>query len=105
MPKTIKDSKPIKKDKMKRNYLIALAPAGLMVTSLVATAGAKSSKMKMTTPIPPEVTTPDTVKTRLGTLTGLPGDAPFLCLHPYPHSCFYSLRPYHQLQAPHPKII
>jgi len=29
---------------------------------------AQSRKMKMTTPIPPEITTPDKVKTRLGTL-------------------------------------
>jgi hypothetical protein len=34
--------------------------------------------MKMTTPIPPEITTPDTVETRLGTLNfknGMPDQA------------------------------
>ena len=28
----------------------------------------KSPKMKMTTPIPPEITTPDSAETRIGTL-------------------------------------
>ena len=38
----------------------------------------KSHKMKMTTPIPPEITTPDSVETRLGTLNfknGMPDQA------------------------------
>ena len=53
---------------MKTQKLITLAMAGLMVSSLAATAWAQSPKMKMTTPIPPDITTPAQVKTRLGTL-------------------------------------
>jgi len=53
---------------MNTKKLITLALAGLMVAALTATAGAKAPKMKMTTPIPKEITTPDKVKTRLGTL-------------------------------------
>ena len=63
---------------MKTTKLICLALAGLMVISLTATAWAKSPKMKMTTPIPPEITTPDTVETRIGTLNfknGMPDQA------------------------------
>ena len=56
------------KTNMKTNKFITLAMVGLMVSSLAATSWAKSPKMKMTTPIPPEITTPDTVETRLGTL-------------------------------------
>ena len=40
----------------------------LLVSLMAAMVCAKSPKMKMTTPIPAEITTPDTVKTRLGTL-------------------------------------
>jgi len=63
---------------MKRFNLQILALAGLMVTSLAATALAKAPKMKMTTPIPPEITTPDKVETRIGTLNfknGMPDQA------------------------------
>ena len=63
---------------MKTKKLITLAMAGLMVSSLGATAWAKSPKMKMTTPIPPEITTPDTVETSIGTLkfkNGMPDKA------------------------------
>ena len=53
---------------MKASRIIQGTLAGLMVASLTATVSAQSPKMKMTTPIPPEITTPDTVETRLGTL-------------------------------------
>ena len=36
--------------------------------ALASGAHAQSPKMKMTTPIPPQITTPDSVETRLGTL-------------------------------------
>ena len=42
--------------------------AGLMVISLTATSWAQSPKMKMTTPIPASITTPDEVETSIGTL-------------------------------------
>ena len=63
---------------MKTKKLMTLALAGLMVSSLAATASAKSPKMKMTTPIPPEITTPDKVETSIGTLkfkNGMPDKA------------------------------
>jgi hypothetical protein len=40
----------------------------IMAAAFSATAWAKSPKMKMTTDIPPQITTPDKVKTRIGTL-------------------------------------
>jgi len=46
--------------------------------SLSVVAGAQSPAMKMTTPIPPQITTPDSVETRLGTLrftSGMPDAA------------------------------
>ena len=42
--------------------------ASLSVVGGVATTSSQPPKTKMTTPIPPEVTTPDTVETRLGIL-------------------------------------
>ncbi len=63
---------------MKTKKLITLALAGLMISSLTATSWAESPKMKMTTPIPPEITTPDQVETRIGTLNfknGMPDQA------------------------------
>jgi hypothetical protein len=39
-----------------------------MVSNLTATGWAQSPEMKMTTPIPPEITTPDKMKTPIGTL-------------------------------------
>jgi len=63
------------KMKNKQN-LLAAALVGLLA---VTTAHAQTApKMKMTTDIPPEITTPDTVETRLGTLRffdGFPDDA------------------------------
>ena len=51
----------------------------VMAASFVLTAQAQTApKMKMTTDIPPQITTPDTVETRLGTLKffdGFPDDA------------------------------
>jgi hypothetical protein len=54
--------------------------AAALVCALAATTtfAADAPKMKMTTAIPPEITTPDTVETRLGTLKffdGFPDDA------------------------------
>ena len=55
--------------------------SGLLCGALVClwpAAWAQSPKMKMTTPIPPQITTPDTVDTRLGTLrfsNGMPDAA------------------------------
>ena len=63
---------------MKTNKLMTLTLTGLMVSSLTVTVWAESPKMKMTTPIPPEITTPDKVRTRLGTLNfknGMPDQA------------------------------
>jgi len=54
-----------------------LVVAGLMVVSLIATAGAKSPKMKTNSSIPPEITTPDKVDSSIGTLKffdGVPTD-------------------------------
>jgi len=70
---------------MKTKELITLALAGLMATSLLFSVCEdansempKSSKMKMTTPIPSEITTPSKVKTRIGPLNfkyGMPDQA------------------------------
>ena len=55
--------------------------AALMVAAAFATTHAQTQtppKMKMTTDIPPQITTPDSVETRLGTLRffdGFPDDA------------------------------
>ncbi len=53
---------------MKTSNLMTLTLAGLMVTSLTASAWAQSPKLKMKTPIPPEITTPNKVETSIGTL-------------------------------------
>jgi hypothetical protein len=57
----------------------ALASAALVVFAAAASAQTQTPpKMKMTTPIPPPITTPDTMETRLGTLKftdGFPDDA------------------------------
>ena len=58
-------------------YLSAIAFVG-MLGSGAASAQTTPSKMKMTTPIPSSITTPDSVETRLGTLKftdGFPDDA------------------------------
>jgi hypothetical protein len=47
-------------------YLLAAALIGAL--AVTTTFAADAPKMKMTTPIPPEITTPDSVETRLGTL-------------------------------------
>jgi hypothetical protein len=59
----------------RRQILLAAALAALAVTTAQAQT---APKMKMTTDIPPAITTPDTVETRLGTLRftdGFPDDA------------------------------
>lgn len=58
-----------------RNMLLCLAVAGVLATSAVH--AQTPPKMKMTTPIPPSITTPDSVETPIGTLTffdGFPDD-------------------------------
>jgi hypothetical protein len=62
---------------MKTSKLMNMVLAGLLVISLTTTSWAQSPKMKMTTPIPASITTPDEVKTSIGTLTffdGVPTD-------------------------------
>lgn len=63
---------------MKRTTILLVA-ALLSALTLTTTASAQTApKMKMTTEIPPEITTPDTVETSIGTLRlvdGYPDDA------------------------------
>jgi hypothetical protein len=61
---------------MKTKKLFAVALMGALAAT--TTFAADAPKLKMTTPIPEEITTPDTVETRLGTLKftdGFPDDA------------------------------
>jgi hypothetical protein len=63
------------KTKNKQNLLAAALMGALAATTTFA---ADAPKLKMTTDIPPEITTPDTVETRLGTLKfndGFPDEA------------------------------
>jgi hypothetical protein len=63
---------------MKTRQLFIVVVAGLMLAGLTATAAAEAPKMKMTTPIPEEITTPDKVETSIGTLkfkNGMPDKA------------------------------
>ena len=53
---------------MKTKQLFKLIPALLLATSLAASAWGKPPKMKMTTPVPPGIATPDRLETRIGTL-------------------------------------
>src|ERR1035441_5606929 len=53
------------KTRNKQNLLAAALFCAAMFTNAHAQT---APKMKMTTPIPPEITTPDSVETRLGTL-------------------------------------
>ncbi len=56
-----------------KSLLLGLASAMTLTMSIHA-----AEKMKMTTDIPPQITTPDSVETRLGTLKffdGFPDDA------------------------------
>ena len=57
---------------LKMKFVTALAAAALMAGS-VASVATQPPKMKMTTPYPPGVATPDKVETRLGTLTSFDG--------------------------------
>ena len=60
---------------IRKQNLLAAALVGVMATTVFA---ANPPKMKMTTDIPEEITTPDSVKTRIGTLKffdGFPDDA------------------------------
>jgi len=62
--------------KIKRSITQTLG--GLMAVSMATSAWAQSPKYKMTTPIPEEITTPDTVETSIGTLNfknGMPDQA------------------------------
>jgi hypothetical protein len=59
-----------------KTYLAVLLISGTL--GLTNAHGQTPPKMKMTTPIPPQITTPDSVETRLGTLNffdGFPDDA------------------------------
>jgi len=59
-----------------RAYLVVVALAGALASA--AAYAQTLPKMKMTTPIPPSITTPDSVETRIGTLKffdGFPDDA------------------------------
>ena len=62
---------------MTRKYsLVAVTLAGALASA--TTHSQDAPKMKMTTPIPPSITTPDSVDTRIGTLKffdGFPDDA------------------------------
>ena len=58
--------------------LLAAALVGALAFTTTASQAQTPPKMKMTTDIPPEITTPDSVETRLGTLKffdGFPDDA------------------------------
>ncbi len=67
----------------KQKYLLILVVLSLIAgcnppESNQATAQTSAPEMKMTTPVPPGITTPDSVETRLGTLRftdGFPDDA------------------------------
>jgi hypothetical protein len=61
---------------MKTKTILAAALVGAL--AFTSAHAQTAPKMKMTTDIPPQITTPDTVETRLGTLKftdGLPDDA------------------------------
>jgi len=61
-----------------KNNLLAAALVGVLGLSTTAIEAQTPPKMKMTTDIPPQITTPDSVETRLGTLRffdGFPDDA------------------------------
>ena len=54
---------------MKTTHRLTLLAAGLVGALALASAQAQNApKLRMTTDIPPEITTPDSVETRLGTL-------------------------------------
>jgi len=53
---------------MKRTWMMKAALVAVLIVSIALPAWAKSPQMKMTTPVPPGIESPDTVKTRLGTL-------------------------------------
>jgi len=61
-----------------RTKILSSALAGLMVTGIGQSSFAESAKMKMTTNIPEQITTPDQVESRIGTLNfknGMPDRA------------------------------
>src|SRR5512138_3470535 len=65
------------KTTIRQKLIAAVLISALAFTTIVAQAQTPP-KMKMTTDIPPEITTPDSVETRLGTLKffdGFPDDA------------------------------
>ncbi len=53
---------------MRQKQLFTLAMAGVLAIIMATSAWAKPPKMKMTTPIPPGIATPDKLETRIGTL-------------------------------------
>src|SRR5271157_2097526 len=75
MGKPMKYRMDIIMNKTARHIFFAATFAGLL--AVTAAHAQTAPKMKMTTDIPPEITTPDTVETRLGTLRffdGFPDD-------------------------------
>jgi hypothetical protein len=64
---------------MKASFTVRPSSSALAFPLCAVAAHAQTkSKMKMTTPIPPSITTPDSVETRIGTLKffdGIPDDA------------------------------
>ena len=58
---------------MKTKNVFTLVLVGLMMISLATAVWAKPPKMKMTTPIPLEITTPNEVETSIGTLKFIDG--------------------------------
>ena len=68
---TIKLQFPVREGAgMKSLHRVALASAGAALTTAFVAA---QERYKMTTPIPPEITTPDKVETRIGTLNFVDG--------------------------------
>jgi hypothetical protein len=58
---------------MRRTWVLNATLVALMSLGLTLPGWAASPKMKMTTPMPPGIASPDKVKTRLGTLTFFDG--------------------------------
>ena len=58
---------------MKTKIFTTQAVAGVVAISMATALASQPPKMKMSTPIPPGVGTPDKVETRLGTLTSFDG--------------------------------
>ena len=64
---------------MRRTWILNAALVAVMVGSLALPGWAESPKMKMTTPLPPGIASPDRVETRLGTLNFFDGKGEQSC--------------------------